>query len=1240
MKTRLLLLFIFVGFFSSIEVINAQTFLKKIDKDNYSIQEDQIYSKKNFPKAYNLVSIDVNNFNTVLKSKSSSKSEQKIIQLPNTDGGFSNFVINETSNFETKLSEKYSMIKSYSAQGVDDPTAVAKISIGTDGFHAVVYSGVEKTLYIDPYSKDKKSLIVYKRSDLDTDNDSFNCHVEEAARRGVAETTSLKNAQDGKLRTFRLALVCSGEYAQFHLTNQNISAAASDEVKKAAVLSAMNTTMTRVNGIFERDLSVRMTIVGDNDKVIFLDAATDNITDGDPDKMINEVQTICDTEIGSANYDIGHIFSIGGDGLAGGGVVCITGQKAKGVTGRSQPIGDAYDIDFVAHEMGHQFGANHTQSNSSCNRYSSTAVEPGSASTIMGYAGICAPNIQSKSDDYFHAVSIAEMWNIISSSANCAVLTDTNNSAPTANAGLDYSIPKSTPFLLKGVGADADGTASLTYNWEQTDNESATMPPVATNSGGPMFRSLPSATNSERYMPELATVVAGSTASTWEVVPSVARDLNFSFLVRDNHSGGGSTARDNMTVTVEDAEAFTVSAPSTAVSWYADTTQNITWNKGTTDIAPINCQNVTIKLSVDGGITFPIILKENTPNDGSENIVIPENPTTSARIMVEAADNIFYNVNATNFTINSSTPTFVMTNTSGDQSVCNTGNQSVNYILNFDFINGFSENVALSATGQPEGSIVSFSPSTIGVVGNVNMTVTGLNAVTEQPYTINVVGSSTSISNNIDVQLNITTSSFDTLTLISPANDAVEVDLSTTLSWDADTNASNYNVQVATDTGFTHLVVNENVTLNEYSLSELSVNTTYFWRVKAENSCAEGSYSNVFEFKTLTPVYCTSNFTDDVIGKEFITNVTFNTINNNSGNAAVNGYEDFTAIETKVKNGEDHQVSVTLDTGGFQDHVYVFIDWNQDFIFDKTTERYDLGTESADIGTKTFMITVPGDAKFGSTTMRVVIEYDDSTGGYGDGPCNADHLTEWGETEDYTIVVIDVNNVSVQTTSETCVNENDGIITVDVSQTSLDYNVILSSSEGTSTSLIVGSSKIFSDLSPGIYEVCVETVQQDFTQCYEVEIVESQSISLKASASKTSKIYSFAIDEGTAPFSVFLNNKLLRTSSEKSFDIELNEGGLLEVKTAKDCEGVFKTTIDAVILLQNPVANSIELLLPLGVESDRIETLIFDINGKLVFKQMVNVQGNSMSIPFQQFANGIYILKLPIAAKPIKILKK
>ena len=271
----------------------------------------------------------------------------------------------------------------------------------------------------------------------------------------------------------------------------------------------MNTSITRVNGIFEKDLSVKLILVEDNDKLIFLDKTTDNITDFDPNKMLNEVQSKCDNLIGDANYDMGHIFSIGGDGLAGLGVVCVSGQKGRGVTGRSSPVGDAYDIDFVIHEMGHQFGANHTQNNN-CNRNNSTAIEPGSASTIMGYGGICPPNVQVQSDDYFHSVSIAEMWDIITTSATCAAITNTNNSAPTANAGLDYAIPKSTPFKLIGTAADANGIGSLTYNWEQLDKEVGTMPPLETNSTGPMFRSLPSKTTPTRFFPDITTVIAGN----------------------------------------------------------------------------------------------------------------------------------------------------------------------------------------------------------------------------------------------------------------------------------------------------------------------------------------------------------------------------------------------------------------------------------------------------------------------------------------------------------------------------------------------------------------------------------------------------------------------------------------------------------------------------------------------------------------------------------------------------------
>lgn len=988
--------------------IHAQKLWNEFQKLQYVPDSKQVYQKDNFPKSYKIVQFDIDFFKNSIALNA--KSSQQIIQLPDATGQLKRFSIRETSNFEPALQQKFPEIKSFSAQGIDDKTSVAKISLGTDGFHAVIFSGTQETLYIDPYTKDNKSYLIYKRSSLTPEDENFTCLVEETvSKTPFSYATSAKTPNDGKLRTYRLALVCSGEYADFHLSpsQQNIPSTATDQVKKAAVLSAMNTSMTRVNGIFEKDLSVKMVLVANNDQLIFLDKNTDGITDGNPNTMINEVQSKCDNIIGNANYDIGHIFSVGGDGLAGLGVVCRTGQKGRGVTGRSSPVGDAYDIDFVIHEMGHQFGANHTQSNSSCNRNNATAVEPGSASTIMGYAGICAPNVQNQSDDYFHAVSIAEMWNIISTTGNCAVVTNTNNAAPTANAGADYSIPKSTPFKLTGIATDANGLQSLTYNWEQLDNEVGFMPPSETNAVGPMFRSLPSKTVPVRFFPDISTVIAGngSTGSTWERIPSIAREMNFSFTVRDNNAGGAGLARDDVKITVVDATPFTVSSQNTFVSYNTGTNQLVTWNKGTTDGPSINCQTVNIKLSTDGGLTFPIVLKSNTPNDGSELITIPDNATRSARIMVEAADNIFYNINTSNFEIISTVPTFVMVADNGTQAVCNSGNPTVNFTVNVDFVNGFSETVSLSATGQPSGATVSFSPNTINADGNVVMTVTNLNSVSAQEYTIIITGNSNSINKTLEVTLKVTSAVFGKITLSSPQNNATEVLLSQQLQWVADTNATSYEVQIATDVTFSNIVSSGNVTTNSYTPTNLSGTTQYFWRIKPKNSCGEGTFSNPFSFTTINPAYCTSTFTDEVGGKEFISNVTFNTINNNSGNNITGGYENFTAISTNVKRGETHQISVTLDPDGYQDHVYVFIDWNQDFLFDNAIERYSLGTVVGLIGTATASITVPNDARFGPTRMRVIIEYDDPDDGHGEGACDADHLTEWGETEDYTVIV-------------------------------------------------------------------------------------------------------------------------------------------------------------------------------------------------------------------------------------------
>jgi len=393
-------------------------------------------------------------------------------------------------------------------------------------------------------------------------------------------------------------------------------------------------------------------------------------------------------------------------------------------------------------------------------------------------------------------------------------------------------------------------------------------------------------------------------------------------------------------------------------------------------------------------------------------VIVPNNVTTQARIMIEAVDNIFYNINTVNFEIQSTVPSFILKNNSGDLSACNTINQTVDYTLNLDFINGFMETVSFATTGQPEGSSVTFSPSTINEDGNVIMSISNLDGIIAQDYTINIEGNSTSVNQNIVVKLGITDSDLETVILVSPTDGATGISLSDTLIWEAETNASFYVVEIANDDAFTEVIAIGEPTTNAFNLINLDGNTTYYWRVKAKNSCNEGSFSSSFSFTTEIPSYCTSTFTDEAGGTEHITNVTFNAINNDSGNNTSGGYEDFTDINTDVLREISYTVSVTFDIGGYQDHCYVFIDWNQDFVFDKDTERYDLGSKLDDVSTATLSIKVPLDAQFGKTRMRVLIEYDDPNNNYGDGPCDADHLTEWGETEDYSITIID-NTASI-----------------------------------------------------------------------------------------------------------------------------------------------------------------------------------------------------------------------------------
>lgn len=602
------------------------------------------------PKNYQLYNLNFEALKSQLKtapSRESHESSNLVISFPDAKGNLQKFRIYESSVLAPELAKDHQEIQSYIGQGIDDPTASIYFTTTIFGLHTMTLS-VNGTFYIDPYTKDLQNYIVYDKSQL-TSSRAFECHVKENAEK-TFEPSRTTFASDGKFRTYRLALACTVEYAAFHIAAAGAGGGTVAQ-KKDVVIAAMAITIARVNSVYERDMSLRMQLVATNRNVVFVD--TDTFSNDDAEELIDQSQSIIDSLIGSANYDIGHTVSTGGGGLAQSPAVCVSG-KASGITGSPSPVGDPFDIDYVAHEMGHQFGASHTFNNS-CggNRQSGVAVEPGSGSTIMGYAGICAPNVQGNSDSYFHAVSIAEMVSHITGSGNCVAGVNNANVAPIITPTTNVTIPKGTPFVLRGAATDANGDA-LTYCWEQTNSGSTTDLPNGTSTSNPNFRSFPPSSSPDRYFPSLENIARSGNSTTWEYLPTVAKNMTFALTVRDNRTpNGGQTSRQNTTVALSNsAGPFVVTSQNTdGISFAPGSTQTITWNVAGTASAPISTANVKILLSTDGGLTYPTVLLASTANDGSESITLPNTASPFCRIMVQAIGNVYYAVNAKTFAV-------------------------------------------------------------------------------------------------------------------------------------------------------------------------------------------------------------------------------------------------------------------------------------------------------------------------------------------------------------------------------------------------------------------------------------------------------------------------------------------------------------------------------------------------------------------------------------------------------------
>lgn len=784
--------------------------------------------------------------------------EQDEIRLPMPDGAIESFRIEEHQIMSKELASKYPNIKSYKAVNIKHPNEVVYLSRGMDGFYGMGFSESSGQFFIDALDPESQNFIVYSKKDLPEGKMDFSCDVEhfgkhnnddESPQVAQKEVAALNDRK--QLRIFRIAIATTGEYSQFHLNNQGVSETASPSEKRAAVLSAINTTMTRVNGIFERDIAIKMELIGNNDEIIFLDPDTDGFSNSNASELINQSQTKIDQIIGTANYDIGHTFSTGGGGLAFLASPCSSRNKAKGITGSSYPLGDAYDVDYVSHEIGHQFGATHTFNGSagSCsgNRTNATAVEPGSGSTIMSYAGICGgQNVQTYADSYFHTVSIAQMVeNIYNGSSLCGQYENINNQVPIADAGKDMAVPKLTPILLQGESADLDGD-SLLHVWEQLDAEITDAPPSSVATGGPVFRSINPTSGAKRYLPNLETVLDGGLANQWEVLPSVDRVLNFAFTVRD----GNQNNTDLKEITVQgDAGPFKIlSLNENPGSLVGGATLSLEWDVADTDKPPINTQFLGLYFSPDPLNQEFGLVQSNIPNTGSALIRLPNVSTSKGRFMLKAQDNVYFDINDTNLSIVQSD--FVMEFESLSASVC--APEEFSYKLDFQRNSGFDERVDFSVSGYPDGVDAVISPAyfDVGESGEVFVTISNISSDDSGDYSLVFSGLSQNSNINVDLSLEVFSGTSDAAELLFPETESVDTGLELSLEWEELNSAAAYFVELSKNQDFSNLIVRERLLSTGFEISDLAPLTTYYWRVQGENSCGLGEYSNVSSFTT------------------------------------------------------------------------------------------------------------------------------------------------------------------------------------------------------------------------------------------------------------------------------------------------------------------------------------------------------------------------------------------------------
>ena len=821
--------------------------------------------KEVFPEKFSAFTLDLHALQQVLRHapdefSTASRANPLSIVLPLPDGSRERFHFVKSSMMEAGLAAKYPKIRTYAGQGQDNPAIRFRAVMTTNhGFHVILHSP-KGSFFIMPSSKDQVShYLSVNTNDIPLDpqyKQNFSCDMNSLANdesEFEEEEMELLQAATQRapivtnLKTYRLALATTGElYSYYGNTPES-------------VMDNVVIDVNKMNSVLENDAAIRLVLIENTDQLFYSDPSTDPYTNGSTGQMLGENPDGINNVVGFGSYDIGHVWGTNGGGLASLGSVCAP-SKANGVTCRFGSYWDVLFYRLTAHEVGHQFNAPHTFNFCDGNENSGTGYEPGSGSTIMSYSGAgCIEWIQNFNEEYYHINSILRMRNFTENAggSTCGeVLVTNNNNTPIAsipNLTDGFYIPIRTPFELTGAGEDADGD-ELTYCFEQYD-----LGPMSAlgspNGAAPSFRSFPPKTSTTRIFPRIQDIV-NNFSDKDEVLPTYTRPYTFRFTVRDNNSEAG--AIDWAEISFEASESagpFLVMQPNTNVDLEVGAYTEVQWDVANTDNSLVNCKSVNIKLSIDGGFTYPYTLVENVPNDGSHYVVIPDAESTTARIRVEAADNIFFDISNTNFKIvPPSQAGFSLDVSPYNQQVCLPESPVID--LNLGSLLNFTAPVNFEVSGLPLGAtpIFSANPITPGSTGNTlsfdmtNVTVDGNYEITIKAF-----------SNDTDtvyrtVELLTIYSDFSSFAVIEPAPGASGIGVAPTFKWTANGDSDAYDIEISTSPAFGTDIIDA---VYDYSGTDfqsnivLSASTLYYWRVRPKNVCGEANFTAIATFHTV-----------------------------------------------------------------------------------------------------------------------------------------------------------------------------------------------------------------------------------------------------------------------------------------------------------------------------------------------------------------------------------------------------